>query len=273
MKYLFRDRIPKERGLATYVKLSGDTHPDHHDYHPHYELYFRRTPLPQEIVLNGESFFVDGPAAVLTAPYQIHAMSPRPEVAQFERHVIYFDESVIQRLTPLLSNGFFEKSRNCLFLLSQKDAHVIENTLPSVFDSTLPEQERLLALGLLFSRLDRLTPPEMRHSFGQVKTYIPQVLRHLNEHIEGRLSADEIAARFHVSRAKLDRDFRASVGQSLHGAIMDLRLSRAMRLLREGVQSVAGVAQLCGFASEEYFYSFFKRATGQTPLQYRNALQ
>jgi AraC-like DNA-binding protein len=171
------------------------------------------------------------------------------------------------------SNGFFEKSRNCLFLLSQKDAHVIENTLPSVFDSTLPEQERLLALGLLFSRLDRLTPPEMRHSFGQVKTYIPQVLRHLNEHIEGRLSADEIAARFHVSRAKLDRDFRASVGQSLHGAIMDLRLSRAMRLLREGIQSVAGVAQLCGFASEEYFYSFFKRATGQTPLQYRNALQ
>ena len=45
--------------------------------------------------------------------------------------------------------------------------------------------------------------------------------------------------------------------------------SKAMTLLAEGKLSVGQIAVQCGFASEEYFYAFFKRATGQTPLQYR----
>lgn len=268
MKYLFRDRVPKERGLATYVKLSGDTHPDHHDYHPHYELYFRRTPLLQEIVLGGEVQTLGGCIAVLTAPFSIHAMSPAVESPQFERHIVYFEERC---MAPLLPEGFLEKNGNCIFQMSEKDAHVLEKSLPGLFDEGLPERERALELALFFSRLDRLVPAAARRRFGQSRSYVPQVLRYLYENIASDLSIDSVAARFHVSRAKLDRDFRASVGHSLHRAVADLRLSHSMSLLRDTELSVGDISAACGFGAEAYFYSFFKRATGQTPLHYRHA--
>ena len=269
MKYLFRDRIPKGCSLATFVKYSGDTHPDHHDYHPHYELYFRRSPLLQDIVLNGESLHIESPCAVLTAPFQIHAMSPLLLSEQFERHIIYFDLKLLDRISGFLPHRFFEQSSNSLFILSLKEAAMLESMLPIIFDDSLPEEERALALALLFCRLERSVAPSRRHRFGQIKTYIPQVLQFLHDHIADALSTDGIAARFHVSRAKLNRDFRASVGQSLHGAITDLRIAQAKSMLRERTASVSEIARQCGFPSEHYFYDFFKRHVGLTPLQYR----
>lgn len=273
MKYLFRDRIPRDRLLATYLKCSGDTHPDHHDYHPHYELYIRCEPLPQEIVLGDRITEIRTPAAVLTAPFQIHAMSPLLPSEQFERHIVYFDEALIARLAPLLPEDFFAQSSNCLFALSQKSADVLKNALQELFDEALPENERALSLAMILSRIERLVPPADRQRFGGGKTYIPRILQYLYEHVADDLSTAQLAARFHVSRAKLERDFRASVGQSLHAAVMDLRLSRARALLRDTGLSVGEIATACGFGAEGYFYSFFKRATGQTPLQYRRSLQ
>ena len=51
MKYFFRDRIPAGQMLATYRKTTAEHAPDHHDYHPHFELYFCKDTLLQEIVL------------------------------------------------------------------------------------------------------------------------------------------------------------------------------------------------------------------------------
>lgn len=269
MKYLFRDRIPSERMLTAFVKESSDTHPDHHDYHPHFEFYFRRTPLAQEITLNGECLRIDTPAAVLTAPFQIHAMSPALPCEVYERHIVYFDQRLIDAVEALLPTDFFQKNSNCLFQMSQKEAYVLEKELPNVFDDALPERERVLAFALLLNRLDRLVEPDRRHCFGQIKTYIPRVLQHLYDNTEGTLSAEQIAALFHVSRAKLNRDFRASVGQSLHGAVMDLRLSLAKTMLIESDLPIGEIARKCGFSSEEYFFSFFKHATKETPLRYR----
>lgn len=271
MKYLFRDRVPTGRALATFLKSSGDTHPDHHDYHPHFELYLRCEPILQEITINGESVQVTGPVAVLTAPFQIHAMSPVDEVERFERHVIYFNRELIDRIAGFLPEDFFAKNSNTLFHLTQNEAYVLQNSLQGLFDEGLPQSERTLMLALLFSGLARTVPTERRHRFGQVKSYVPQVLKHLYESAAQELLTEEIAARFHVSRAKLNRDFRASVGQSLHAAVIDLRLSRAKTLLADGKLTVGQVAAQCGFASEAYFYAFFKRTAGQTPLQYRQA--
>ncbi|MBE6703492.1 MAG: helix-turn-helix transcriptional regulator [Ruminococcaceae bacterium] len=267
MKYLFRDRLANSQALSTFFKDSSDTHPDHHDYHPHYEIYFREKPLAQQITLNGETQYIDTPALVLTAPFQIHAMSPADQdCKRYERHIIYFSEELLEGLLP---PHFFAQNTNCLFPLSAADAALIARELPVLFDSTLPERERMLSLALLLTRLERIVPPESRRHFGQINAYIPQVLQYLYDHASGDLQADEIAALFHISRAKLNRDFRASVGNSLHSAVMDLRLSKAAHLLSTTALTVGEIAAKCGFSSAYYFHAFFKRATGQTPLRYR----
>ncbi|MBQ8357684.1 MAG: helix-turn-helix transcriptional regulator [Clostridia bacterium] len=270
MKYLFRDRVAAGRMLSAFFKESGDTHPDHHDYHPHFELYFRREPMTQEITMNGESLSISSPAVVLTAPFQIHAMSPAEHgCPRYERHVVYFNERLIEAVDPLLPRSFFAKNANCLFPLTAAEAELLSRDLDSLFDESLPERERAMALALLLMRLDRTVEPERRRQFGRVDAYIPRVLQYLYDHASEALTTEEIAARFHVSRAKLDRDFRASVGGTLHGAVMDLRLSRAMSLLRETDRSVAEIAAACGFSSEYYFHAFFKRMAGKTPMAFR----
>ena len=270
MKYLFRDRLSGGRSLAAFLKESSDTHPDHHDYHPHFEIYLRKDPLPQIITLNGEALTIDTPALVLTAPFQIHAMSPAlAECAKYERHILYFSDTLCEKLGHLLPPRFFTDYSNCLFPLSVPEANELSALLPLLFDTALPEAERALALGLLLTRLDRLVPAERRHRFDRINAYIPQVLQYLYDNAEGDLSADSIAERFHISRAKLNRNFRASVGTSLHSAVTDLRLSKATQLLSATELSVSEIAARCGFSSEYYFYAFFKRETGKTPLQYR----
>ena len=270
VKYLFRDRLSDGRMLSTFLKESSDTHPDHHDYHPHYELYFRAEPLPQAITLNGETLQVEGPAIVLTAPFQIHAMSPlEEECPRYERHIVYFGESQKALLDSLLPPHFFERYLNCLFSLTEQEATEIARDLPALFNEMLPERERTLVLALLLMRLDRLVPPERRRLFGQINAYIPQVLQYLYDHADSNIFTEDIANRFHISRAKLNRDFRASVGTSLHSAIMDLRLSKATQLLCSTTLTVGEIAADCGFSSEYYFHAFFKRMTEKTPLQYR----
>ena len=271
MKYFFRDRIASGHMLSTFLKESSDTHPDHHDYHPHFELYFRTTPLPQEITLNGEVLHIETPAVVLTAPFQIHAMSPTvSDCPKYERHIVYFNERFMEAIGDgLLHRSFFAENANCLFPLTEDEATALSRVLVPLFDSTLPEQERALFLALLLLRLDRTVAPSKRRHFGRINAYIPQVLQYLYGYSNKELATEEIAARFHVSRAKLNRDFRASVGLTLHSAVMDIRLTRAKTMLCETALSAAEIATACGFSSEYYFHSFFKRMTGTTPLGWR----
>lgn len=51
--------------------------------------------------------------------------------------------------------------------------------------------------------------------------------------------------------------------------LLDLRIAHAKRMLLEEDFSLSDIALACGFTSQSYFCSRFKKANGQTPLQYR----
>lgn len=71
-----------------------------------------------------------------------------------------------------------------------------------------------------------------------------------------------------LSVRQLTRGFRASRGRSIGEHIADVRIERAKRML-DGEQSVKAIAYTLGFASPSSFCFAFRRATGQTPRDYR----
>jgi AraC family transcriptional regulator len=70
---------------------------------------------------------------------------------------------------------------------------------------------------------------------------------------------------------QLTRGFRASRGCSIGDYIASRRLDHAKQLLATG-QSVKAIAYSLGFASPSSFCFAFRRATGQTPREFRNGL-
>ena len=50
----------------------------------------------------------------------------------------------------------------------------------------------------------------------------------------------------------------------------ELKLRKAKQMLVGTSQSVKEISFFLGFQSTEYFFSFFKKRTGLTPLEYRS---
>jgi AraC family transcriptional regulator len=82
----------------------------------------------------------------------------------------------------------------------------------------------------------------------------------------------ELAALCQLSVRQLTRGYRASRGSSIGERVACCQLDHAKQLLT-GDQSIKAIAYSLGFASPSGFCFAFRRATGQSPRQYRHALR
>ncbi|MDI2595528.1 AraC family transcriptional regulator [Pseudomonas sp. 681] len=89
---------------------------------------------------------------------------------------------------------------------------------------------------------------------------------HANAHLD--IGLDQLAAATGVDRFRLSRAFKAAYGLAPHAYLVQLRLSKARRLLAGGLQPAA-VAMELGFADQSHLGRWFVRAYGMTPAMYR----
>ncbi|MFN3189021.1 MAG: substrate-binding domain-containing protein [Aureliella sp.] len=76
-----------------------------------------------------------------------------------------------------------------------------------------------------------------------------------------------------LTRRVLDKRFKASLGRTTHQEILRLRLERVKRMLVETKLPLAEVALRCGFDNPEYLPVVFRREIGQSPSDFRRAMQ
>jgi AraC-like DNA-binding protein len=82
-------------------------------------------------------------------------------------------------------------------------------------------------------------------------------------------SVEELAARFSCSRRHLNRLFHQHFGLPLAAIRMEMRLLKAVSLLRNPGPKVINVAEECGFNHLGLFNTCFKRRFGHSPGQWR----
>jgi AraC family transcriptional regulator len=78
-----------------------------------------------------------------------------------------------------------------------------------------------------------------------------------------------LASRCGFSARHLSRIFRRTTGQTLGDFVAEVRIARAKRRLADRDALIKEIAYECGFRSQSAFAHAFRRATGQTPQQYR----
>ncbi len=102
---------------------------------------------------------------------------------------------------------------------------------------------------------------------------IPDKLKQIHEYISEnyfrKISLEDLADRFFISKFHLSREYKKIYGITLGNALTNLRLSHAKSMLRFSDGSVDTIALSCGFQDTGYFIKVFKKAENMTPLQYR----
>ena len=92
---------------------------------------------------------------------------------------------------------------------------------------------------------------------------------HVQGHLHGTLTLDELAAAAGLSKFHFARRFRASTGTTPHEFVLRHRVDRARRLLARTSIPLPEIAQTCGFADQSHMNRVIRRRLGVTPGEVR----
>lgn len=96
------------------------------------------------------------------------------------------------------------------------------------------------------------------------------VLTRMTAALQEPVSNAELARAAGMSARAFERAFVQEYGLSPQQYLKRLRLQNACRLLVETRESIAAIAQHCGFADQSHLTREFRRITGTTPGTYRS---
>jgi AraC-like DNA-binding protein len=110
--------------------------------------------------------------------------------------------------------------------------------------------------------------PETRPEHAGVR----QIRIHLETCYGSRIKLEPLAASVGLSVFQLIRLFRQATGLPPYAYLEQIRIDRAVTMLREGVP-VSEVAFRTGFSDQSHLTRFFKRLTGVPPGRYRRSVE
>lgn len=101
---------------------------------------------------------------------------------------------------------------------------------------------------------------------------VHEVHEYLLQHMEERITIEELARIFHINTTTLKAVFKSVYGNSLAAHIKEHRMERAAELLRSTDLSILEIAGRVGYDSQSKFTAAFKSAYQVLPKEYRKAV-
>ena len=99
---------------------------------------------------------------------------------------------------------------------------------------------------------------------------VKAVKKYLSEHIDEKITLNDISKQFMVSASTMKTVFKEVTGEGVITHFRNLKIETAKYLLEEGCESVEEIAMRLGFDTQGYFSRVFKLVTGKTPTEYKN---
>lgn len=95
------------------------------------------------------------------------------------------------------------------------------------------------------------------------------VIKFIESNYSKPITVDDMIKNIHVSKYHFIRRFRRAMGITPYSYLTNYRINMSKMLLRSTDQTVAKIAESCGFPDTSNFIEHFKKHTGEKPLQYR----
>jgi AraC-like DNA-binding protein len=121
----------------------------------------------------------------------------------------------------------------------------------------------------------RQTLEHMLSTIERQKDFTPpllvgKALDFMRQNLHRDISRDEVARHAGISPSHFSRLLKERTGRSFTELLRQCRVDLACDLLRTTEQSLAHIADVCGFCDQSYFTHVFQDVKGATPKQFRD---
>jgi AraC-like DNA-binding protein len=147
------------------------------------------------------------------------------------------------------------------------ECHTLLESAPP--QGNIDHRSQVLRIAATVLSVEFLNMRQQRNGFVRAEDHMIQVFDSLSAEELLTFSVDDLASRFGCSRRHLNRLFHQHFGLSVAALRMEMRLLKAVSLLRDPDAKIINVAEQCGFNHLGLFNSCFKRRFGDSPGQWR----
>ena len=99
-----------------------------------------------------------------------------------------------------------------------------------------------------------------------------KVCGYINEHMDTRLTIEQLAARFFVSPAQLKKSFYSVYGESIYAYVRAYKMQSAALRMQTTGQSISEIASAFGYDNSSKFSKAFRDVMGVSPTEYRKGM-
>lgn len=239
--------------------------------HDSYEFVIAYSDIPSAL-LDNKIYYRPTNALFAINPMQEHGMAEDQD--GFHLCGIHISKSYMQNVADNIFN-----SPDIIF---SNDSFIINHDLSMLIRLFLEELKykqpghnfiiknlSLLIAGNLARHIDNNLLSKPQNILKYKKEKIKKVIDYMNENYYGNISCDEMSELIQTNKFILIRSFKAETGRTPYEYLMDLKIEKAKKMLKENTYSITEISMMCGFSSHSHFTYTFKKKTGMSPTKYR----
>lgn len=185
----------------------------------------------------------------------------------FDHLLPLFSAAEICLLQNVTENFKGSKHYSASSALAQECHKLVESAPPP---GNVDHRSQMLRVAAAVLSVELQDTRSQRSAFVPVEDHMAQIFQELSADELLKLSISDLAARFSCSRRHLNRLFHQHFGFSVAALRMEMRLLKAVSLLRNPNVKIINVAEQCGFNHLGLFNTCFKRRFGNSPGKWRN---
>lgn len=178
-------------------------------------------------------------------------------------------------LTDFFWKILYTKHSNRVLIFACENDAKLDRWVEKMFDESargenasnlLMKSYAMIFLGIVMrEHLDALHPEEQLSD----QVYVmPAIIQEMRGHLS-TITLAELSGQFHMSEEELKRYIVKESGYTWRSLLRDLRLRRAVELLRHTQMSMEKIAEETGYSSMSNFYRSFRERFGKTPMEFR----
>jgi two-component system, response regulator YesN len=163
-----------------------------------------------------------------------------------------------------MRNAIYYKSFD--YILKPIDPEILNETLDRAVKEWNDEKlSRVIIQNSDSLKQDNVIQNEEMNNMQKIEEY-------LRSHFQEDINLQDIADRFFLNRDYISRKFKQEFNETITDYLTKIRIEKAKELLGNPTKKIYEIAYQVGYQNEKYFSKVFKKQTGVTPNEYRNAI-